>query len=142
MTLLHGSPANLSCMSDYRKLEVWQKAFGLTVDTIREADSIVGRTASIVRDQMVRSVLSIPSNIAEGSAKRSDREFARFVRIALGSATETENHLLVVSALNFMDADVCARFEGEIEDIRKMLTGLDKRLTADADARSTRKRRG
>ena len=91
---------------------------------------------------MVRSVLSIPSNIAEGSAKRSDREFARFVRIALGSATETENHLLVVSALNFMDANICTRFEGEIEDIRKMLTGLDKRLTADADAASPRKRRG
>jgi four helix bundle protein len=129
-------------MSDYRKLEVWQKAFGLTVDTIREADSIVGRTASIVRDQMVRSVLSIPSNIAEGSAKRSDREFARFVRIALGSATETENHLLVIGALNFMDANVCTRFEGEIEDVRKMLTGLEKRLTADADARLSPKKRG
>ena len=97
----NGRLAILSRMSYYRKLEVWQKAFGLTVDTIREADNIVGRTGSLVRDQMVRSVLSIPSNIAEGSAKRSDREFARFVRIALGSATETENHLLVISALNF-----------------------------------------
>lgn len=127
-------------MADYRKLVVWQKAHAVAVDIVREADSVSGRTASIVRDQLVRSVLSIPSNIAEGSAKRSDREFARFVRIAMGSATETENHLLVIGALNFMDARLCARFENEIGDVRKMLTGLEKRLTGDADAGASAKR--
>ena len=124
-------------MADYRKLVVWQKAHAVAVDIVREADSISGRTASIVRDQLIRSVLSIASNIAEGSAKKSDREFARFVRIALGSATETENHLLVIGALQFMDAQSCARFEDEIADVRKMLTGLEKRLTSDADARGS-----
>ena len=128
-------------MADYRKLVVWQKAHAVAVDIAREADSIGGRTASIVRDQLVRAALSIPSNIAEGSANRSDRDFARFVRIAMGSATETENHLLVIEALEIMDSKACSRFEHEIEDVRKMLCGLEKRLTSDADTSSARKRR-
>ncbi|MGI9044513.1 MAG: four helix bundle protein [Gemmatimonadaceae bacterium] len=128
-------------MADYRKLEVWQKAHAFAVDVVRASEVIVGKTASIVRDQLVRAVLSIPSNIAEGSAKKSDREFARFTRIALGSSTEAENHLLVAGALDLIDARTCARFEGEIEDIRKMLTGLEKRLSADADARPARRNR-
>ena len=58
----------------------------------------------------------------------------------MGSATETENHLLVIEALEIMDSKACSRFEHEIEDVRKMLCGLEKRLTSDADTSSARKR--
>ncbi len=101
-------------MADFRKLEVWQKAHALAIEVVRSSEPLGGRTATIVRDQLVRAALSIPSNIAEGSAKKSDREFARYIRIALGSSTEVENHLLVAGAIGLMDATTCARFEGSL----------------------------
>jgi four helix bundle protein len=123
-------------MSDFKKLEVWQRARELTVATIRASDEMSGTTASIVRGQLVRSIMSVPANIAEGSAKRSDREFARFIRIALGSATESENHLIIANDLELVAMSDFEPLTSQIEKVRKMLTGLEKRLTGDADKRS------
>lgn len=81
-------------MADFRNLEVWQKSHVLTLATFKICEEMSGSVATVLQ-QLIKSVLSIQSNFAEGSAKQSDREFARFVRIAMGSATETENHLLV-----------------------------------------------
>jgi four helix bundle protein len=94
-----------------------------------------GNIGSLVRNQLVRAIMSVPSNIAEGSAKQSDREFARFVRISLGSVSETENHLIIASDLDLIDTRDFDSLSAQIEDVRKMLTGLAKRLSADADAK-------
>src|SRR5215212_12014439 len=118
-------------MADFKKLTVWQKARTLTVDTIRACEDISGSTGSIVRTQLVRAILSVPANIAEGSAKQSDREFGRYVRIALGSITEAESHLIIASDLELVDDDAFGNLNSQIEDVRKMLTGLSKRLDAD-----------
>ena len=100
---------------------------------------MAGATASIVRNQLVRAVMSVPSNIAEGSAKKSDREFARFLRISLGSATEAENHLIIATDLHLLDETTFEKLNKQVEDVRKMLTGLEKRLTSDAEKRSVRR---
>ena len=125
-------------MADFKKLTVWQKARELTVSTIRASDEMSGSTGSLVRGQLVRAIMSVPANIAEGSAKRSDREFARFVRIALGSATESENHLIIASDLQLISNDIFDTLTTRIEDVRKMLTGLEKRLSGDADKKKPR----
>ena len=125
-------------MADFKKLTVWQKARELTVATIRASDEMSGSTGSLVRGQLVRAIMSVPANIAEGSAKRSDREFARFVRIALGSATESENHLIIASDLQLISNDIFDTLTTRIEDVRKMLTGLEKRLSGDADKKKPR----
>src|SRR5215212_4131196 len=119
-------------MADFKKLAVWQKARKLTVETIRACEDISGSTGSIVRTQLVRAILSVPANIAEGSAKQSDREFRRFVRIALGSITEAESHLIIASDLELVDENDFEHLNPQIEDVRKMLTGLSKRLSTDA----------
>jgi four helix bundle protein len=123
-------------MADFKKLTVWQKARKLTVGTIRACEEISGATASLVRNQLVRAIMSIPANIAEGSAKKSDREFARYLRISLGSATEAENHLIIASDLELIDENLFSDLNSQIEDVRKMLTGLEKRLTADASKKT------
>ena len=125
-------------MADFKKLTVWQKARELTVATIRASDEMSGTTATLVRGQLVRAIMSVPANIAEGSAKRSDREFARFVRIALGSATESENHLIIANDLQLIANNSCENLTALIENVRKMLTGLEKRLSGDADKKKTR----
>ena len=131
------APPNLSGqMSDFKKLKVWQDARELAVITIRVSDAMSGSSASpIVRSQLIRAIMSVPANIAEGSAKRSDREFARFIRIALGSITESENHLIIANDLNLLNASDAEALTAKIETVRKMLTGLDKRLTGDAEKR-------
>jgi len=124
-------------MSDFKKLDVWQKSRKLTVDTIRASEEMSGSTGTLVRTQLVRAIMSVPANIAEGSAKQSDREFARFVRISLGSVTEAESHLIIANDLELVAATDFDLLNPQIEDVRKMLTGFAKRLTTDA-AKSTR----
>jgi four helix bundle protein len=120
-------------MADFKKLNVWQKAHELTLAAFHACESIKGSTATIVRDQLLRAAMSIGSNIAEGSSKRSDRDFARYVRISLGSSTELENHLLLAGDLELIPQSDFEELNKQVEDVRKMLTGLEKRLSADAD---------
>jgi four helix bundle protein len=119
-------------MADFKNLVVWQKGHALTIATIEAVEDIKGNAGSIVRTQLIRSMLSVGSNIAEGSAKRSDREFARFVRIALGSATESENHFLVLKDLLLISQETFDTLAKKLEEVCKMLSGLEQRLAADA----------
>lgn len=85
--------------------------------------------------------MSIASNIAEGSAKQSDREFARYVRISLGSSTESENHLLLAGDLGLIERAEFETLNEQVADVRKMLNGLVKKLVADAEKPVPRFRR-
>jgi len=122
-------------MANFKKLDVWQESRDLTVRTIRACDHMQGPTSSIVRGQIVRAIMSVPANIAEGSAKRSDREFARFIRIALGSATETESHLIIANDLELIAPALFESISAQAIHVQKMLSGLEKRLTRDADSK-------
>jgi len=89
-------------MKDFKELKVWSKAHELTL-------AVYGLTRAFPRDEMYgltsqlrRSAASIGANIAEGCGRRSDGEFARFLQIARGSASETEYHLLLAKDLRFM----------------------------------------
>jgi len=127
-------------MADFKKLKVWQKAHELALATYRACESIKGSPATIVRDQLLRAVMSIGSNIAEGSAKQSDREFARYIRISLGSSTEAENHLLLAGDLSLIDKTDFEALTLQVEEVRKMLNGFVKRLVADASASKSLRR--
>ena len=120
-------------MADFKNLGAWQRARELTVDTIRVSESMAGATGTLIRGQLVRAILSIPSNIAEGSSKQSDREFARYIRIALGSSTESESHLIIARDLELLNELNSERLGARLDEVQKMLMGLEKRLTSDAD---------
>jgi len=82
-------------MKDFRELKVWEKAHQLTLEvykatTIFPKDELYGLTS-----QIRRACASIPANIAEGCGRRGDAEFARFLGIAMGSASELDYHLLL-----------------------------------------------
>lgn len=128
-------------MGNFKNLRVWQKAHALTIDMIRACEDITGSVGSLVRNQLVRSTMSVPANIAEGSAKRSDREFARFVKIALGSATESENHLILAIDLGLLNHAQYESLDKQTQDVQKMLSGLEKKLSRDASSRGAGKGR-
>ena len=74
--------------------------------------------------QTRRAAASVPANLAEGSARGTDGDFARFARISLGSAAELEYHLLLAADLGYLDRDAYDALRGELSEIKRMLTGL------------------
>lgn len=123
-------------MGDFRNLIVWQKANKLSVATAEAVEGMRGNTGSILRRQLLRSIFSIQANIAEGSSKRSDREFARYVRIALGSSTESANHLILVRSLRLIDEECFTSLNSKLDEVGKMLSGLEKRLRVQREPNS------
>ena len=115
-------------MQDYRKLHVWQKAHQLTLSTYAISAYLQKPEAWPLRDQVRRAAISIPSNIAEGSGRGSDPDFRRFLWHSLGSCNELEYDLLLARDLRFLPAEMHGRLAGQVEEVRRMLSGLVQQL--------------
>ena len=89
-------------MKDFRDLNVWRKAHEIALDVYRVTKSFPREELYALTSQMRRSGVSIATNIAEGCGKHSDADFARFVVIALGSASEFEYQVLLARDLGFL----------------------------------------
>jgi four helix bundle protein len=115
-------------MQSYRRLPVWKKAHSVALEIDALSRRIPrGRHAGLVQ-QLQRASLSIPANIAEGCSRATDRDFAKFLQVALASATEVEYHLEFA-----VDASIIPRSEftlrqSELIEIRRMLSGFVKYL--------------
>ena len=108
----------------FEGLEVWKRSCQLAVDVYRALSD--SRDFSL-RDQMQRAAVSIASNIAEG-AERGGKDFARFLRVARGSAAELRTQCYIASRTGTLTGEECSHFVGELKEIAKMLTGLDRSL--------------
>ena len=82
-------------MADFKKLHVWQKAHALALAVDRACKRIRGSQYASLRNQLFRAATSIPANIAEDRRQCSEKEFRRFLRIALSSSSELEYHLIL-----------------------------------------------
>jgi four helix bundle protein len=122
-------------MGDYRKLEVWTASRQLTAEIYMACAKMPGRDQYELASQMRRAAISVVSNIAEGSGRAGDSEFARFLKIARGSATELEAQLLIAGDLQVLDEDTVNRLVTDTERVRRMLSGLLRRFR---NARSNR----
>ena len=126
-------------MSDYRKLRVWRDAHELTLAVYQATglfpkEEIYGLTA-----QLRRSAGSIPANIAEGTGRDSQKELARFLRIAKGSANETEYHLLLASELGYLSQTEHTKLANLVSTVRKMIDAFIRTLTSEAPKTGNRK---
>lgn len=111
-------------MSDFRKLKVWRKAFALAITTHKLAQGIRGASYLSLRSQLIRAAMSIPANIAEGREQKTERGFASFLRHALASATELENHYLIAKAMGVIPQAGCDSAIRQTIEVKKMLHGL------------------
>jgi four helix bundle protein len=82
-------------------------------------------------NQIRRSSVSVPANIAEGCGRGSDAELARFLHIAAGSASELEYHLLLANRLNMLNAPDHKSLAKQVTEVKRMLTSFIKKLKAD-----------
>lgn len=81
------------------------------------------------KDQLTRSGLSIPSNIAEGLERVSDKEKIRFIDISRGSLAEAQTQVYIGMKINYINKDIGNKWIQELEEIGKMLTGLMKSIS-------------
>jgi four helix bundle protein len=115
-------------MQDFRKLRVWQRAQYLTAQVYGATRSLRGRDVVSLRSQLTRATASISANIAEGANSAGPRDFARYLQMAIGSASETESHLDLAFRMALMpEADVMPLID-EVVAIRKMLIVLRRRV--------------
>ena len=119
-------------MADFRKLRVWQVAEEIAIDAHRVTARMRGVKSAPLRDQLTRAAMSVPTNIVEGSAHESPREFARFLQYALASVSELEGHVQLARDLDWMSEQDFTALLTRIVDARKMLHGLIKRVKLDA----------
>lgn len=108
----------------YEKLEVWKKSLELTKETYRLSEKLPKSEQFILSSQMKRAVLSIPSNIAEGSRRTTKKDFAHFLNMAIGSAAELETQIKVAIHLNFLDNKECEYILTLTNEIMRMLNKL------------------
>ncbi len=115
-------------MSDYSKLQVWQKAHVLALSAHKAASRIRGAHNVSFRAQIIRAAMSIPANIVEGREQKSEAAFARFLRIALGSASELEYHLSAARDVRAIPMQEYLALATQVVEVRKMLHGFLRRL--------------
>ncbi|MHB8646515.1 MAG: four helix bundle protein [Thermomicrobiales bacterium] len=112
----------------YKDLIVWQRAKDLVEDVYRVTESRPTREAYSLTNQVRRSVVSIPANIAEGQGRSSAREFAHHVAIANGSLYETETHMLIAQRLRYLDKQTCDSLISQSAEVARLLNGLMRSL--------------
>ena len=121
-------------MSDFRKLLVWQKAHELALAVDRSAAGIRASRYASLRNQMIRAAMSIPANIVEGSGQESRREFGRFLRFAINSASELEYHLMMAKDVGVIAGHDFSSLTTQTVEVRKMLIGLQRKVVASQSA--------
>ena len=108
----------------FQKLIVWQEAKKLVVDVYRLLDNFPKFEKYALCDQIRRAVVSVPSNIAEGSGRRSLREKIHFLEISYGSLMETFNQLLIAIDLTYITEESVEEIKPSIDAVAKMINAL------------------
>jgi four helix bundle protein len=126
--------AILEDKSNYRKLDVWHKAFNLVITTFKISKQFPKSEQFGLTSQIHRSALSVPSNIAEGYMRNHKAEYARFISIALGSLAELQTQLLLSKELFQVGVDLVDFALAESEHLMAMLIKLLKAITKSREA--------
>ena len=112
-------------MEAFEKLEVWRRSAQLAIELHRMLESC--RHYGF-RDQICRSALSVPSNIAEGYERNSRREYLRFLKIAKGSCGELRTQLHIGIGAGILDDERCAEIYREAVELARMLQAMTLRI--------------
>lgn len=114
----------MSAMKTYKDLLVWQKSIDVCLRVYRVSEKFPSSERYNLISQIRRSAVSMPSNIAEGYARRSKKEFYQFVRMAFSSGAELETQLYIAYRLNYLSSQVYSSSLEALVEVMKMLNGL------------------
>ena len=111
-------------MSNYKDLIVWQKSIQLVIDIYKLTEVFPKDECYGLVSQMQRAVVSIPSNIAEGNERSSNKEFAHFLYIAKGFLAELETQIIISEKLEFINTNQSTSILISCHEIGRMINGL------------------
>lgn len=115
-------------MKNYKELIIWQKGIQLVKSVYVLSKSFPGEEKFGMISQMTRATVSIPANIAEGSSRNSDKDYARFLQIALGSAFEVQTYLVIAKNMRWVSNEKIEAIEILLEEEIKMLHAFIRKL--------------
>lgn len=111
-------------MKNFKDLKIWQKGFQIAVQSFNITQTFPSSERFGLTSQITRAAVSIPSNIAEGSSRRSDKDYSRFIEIAMGSCYELETQLQIAKAINYGDKELIEALLIVIDEEERMLTSF------------------
>jgi four helix bundle protein len=116
-------------LQKYEDLVVWQKAMDLVVEVYKLVKSLPDEELFVLSNQMRRSAVSIPSNIAEGHERSTTKDFIKFLHIAKGSKAELETQLQICTRLDYLTQAQIDMAQGLLVEVGKMLNSLIRSLS-------------
>lgn len=119
-------------MRSFRDIKVWAKSHALTLSVYEVTRRFPKDELYSLTNQLRRAALSIPTNIAEGSGRGSHADFARFMQMAIGSASEVEYLFLLARDLQYIDGPTFQRLEADVIEVRRMLIAFQRKLHSDS----------
>ena len=117
-------------MKNYKDLKVWEKAHLLVLKIYKASKGFPKEEQFSITSQLRRAAISIPTNIAEGCGKYTNKDLGNFLQIALGSTNEVGYLIFLSSELGFIDKALFKTLSNEIGEIRGMLIALIKKVRA------------
>jgi four helix bundle protein len=118
-------------MRDFHELKVWERAHRLVVSSYEVTPHFPSEERFGLTRQIRRAAVSIPSNIADGCGRNTEPEMARFLGIAIGSASELDYQILLARDLRYMDEDNYKKLAYQVQEVRRMLYAFMKKVAPD-----------
>lgn len=109
-------------MRNFRKMEIWQKSITISAGIYRLTSKFPLEEKFGLVAQMRRSAVSISSNIAEGSGRRTDREIGRFIEYSISSSFELETQLILSEKFGFIDEQELSEITGILGELQRQLS--------------------
>ena len=117
-------------MQDFQSLEIWKKSLSLVLSIYKITENDFPKSELFtLTTQIRRAASSIPTNIAEGCGRRTNKDFAHFIQMAIGSSSEVEYQLILAKDLKYITEETWKSLSKNITEIRKMMLSFNKKLS-------------
>jgi len=113
---------------NFKNLKIWKDSILLSKEILLLTQNFPKHELYSLTSQINRCSISVPSNIAEGSSRSSEKDFNRFLEISLGSLYELQTQIILAYSLNYIDENTFNKFELSIIELQKMISGFKKTL--------------
>ena len=115
-------------MHNFKELKIWQDSMDIVEDVYKETGKFPKNEEYGLTSQMRRCSVSVPSNIAEGSGRNTDKDFSRFLSISLSSSFELETQLIIANRLGFVKENNSERILEDLSKLQKMIFNFRKKI--------------